>query len=264
MKTLHSSLIVMLISLLGAFGCDDGSAGSSSAGDAISASDAVSDAVSDTAEPPGNDTSVMADADAVTDAPPDVSPDVAPADSSMTDATPTAPDASEHGATQVLIVTTLGDFVVEMNSDAAPATVANFLSYVDMGFYDGADDLGATHFHRVIPDFMVQGGGYTVQGAEKATLAAIAHESPNGLSNLRGTVAMARTNDFDSATSQFYINHLDNLFLDYMSPGEPGYVVFGEVVTGMDTIDAIAAVATDGNDQPLTPVVLESVSVVTD
>ena len=256
MKTLHSSLIVMFISLLGAFGCDDGTTGSSSAGDAIAASDAVSDA----AEPQGNDTSVMSDADTT----PEVSPDVAPADSSMTDATPTAPDASEGGATQVLIVTTLGDFVVEMNSDAAPATVANFLSYVDMGFYDGADDLGATHFHRVIADFMVQGGGYTVQGAEKATLAAIAHESPNGLSNLRGTVAMARTNDFDSATSQFYINHIDNVFLDYMSPGEPGYVVFGEVVTGMDTIDAIAAVATDGSDQPLTPVLLESVSVVAD
>jgi peptidyl-prolyl cis-trans isomerase A (cyclophilin A) len=260
MKTLHTSLIVMFIGLLGALGCDDGSTGSSSAGDAI----AVSDAVSDAAEPPGDDTTVMSDADAVTDATPEVSPDVAPADSSMTDATPTAPDANEDGATQVLIVTTLGDFVVEMNPDAAPATVANFLSYVDMGFYDGADDLGATHFHRVIADFMVQGGGYTVQGAEKATLAAIAHESPNGLSNLRGTVAMARTNDFDSATSQFYINHIDNLFLDYMSPAEPGYVVFGEVVMGMDTIDAIAAVATDGTDQPLTPVVLESVSVVTD
>jgi peptidyl-prolyl cis-trans isomerase A (cyclophilin A) len=161
---------------------------------------------------------------------------------------------------EVQVETSLGTFVIRLNSDAAPSTVANFLSYVDEGFYDGADGLGATTFHRVIHGFMVQGGGITLEGTKKSTHAAIDHESPNSLLNLRGMVAMARTNAPDSATSQFFVNHVDNPFLDYESENNPGYLVFGEVISGMDVVDAIADVPTGENDLPLTPVLIDSMS----
>ena len=154
----------------------------------------------------------------------------------------------------------MGAFVIELDAEAAPNTVANFLQYVDSGFYDGSDGGGATTFHRVIANFMVQGGGILVDGSRKATQAAIEHESPNGLLNLRGTVAMARTNEINSATSQFFVNHIDNGFLDYTSSAEPGYVVFGRVTEGMDVIDNIAGVETNGMDVPLMPVTIQSVT----
>jgi peptidyl-prolyl cis-trans isomerase B (cyclophilin B) len=154
--------------------------------------------------------------------------------------------------------TTLGSFAVQLADEDAPITTANFLTYVDEGFYDGDDGLGATVFHRVIPDFVAQGGGQTESGAGKSTHPPIEIESDNGLSNVRGTIAMARTNDPDSATSQFYVNLVDNGFLDYVSDSEPGYAVFGEVIEGMDTIDAMAAVETDANDAPLTDIVITS------
>ncbi len=164
-----------------------------------------------------------------------------------------APPMGMKEPDDVFIRTRLGDIVIRLNADLAPITVENFLGYVDAGFFDGRDGGGATIFHRVISDFMVQGGGVLETGQLKRTRAPIAIESMNGLRNLRGTVAMARTNDPNSATSQFFINHTYNCFLDY-SEGNPGYAVFGEVIQGMETVDAIAAEATGPQDVPRTPI----------
>jgi cyclophilin family peptidyl-prolyl cis-trans isomerase len=161
---------------------------------------------------------------------------------------------------QVEIRTTLGAFTVALNSEAAPNTVANFLSYVDSGFYDGQDGRGATIFHRVMTDFMIQGGGVLANGMEKPTQGPIAHESPNGLLNLRGAISMARTMQPNTAASQFFVNHRDNAFLDYADPQNPGYVVFGQVVDGMDVVDAIATTATNAMDVPVMTITIEAVS----
>jgi len=144
----------------------------------------------------------------------------------------------------VKLATTKGDIVIELNEDKAPITVANFLQYVRDGFYDG------TIFHRVIPNFMIQGGGFNDQMMQKATQDPIKNEADNGLANDRGTVAMARTPDPDSATSQFFINHKDNAFLNYTAPSPQGwgYCVFGEVTDGMDVVDEIAKVKTTNRD----------------
>jgi cyclophilin family peptidyl-prolyl cis-trans isomerase len=136
-----------------------------------------------------------------------------------------------------VLETDRGSIEIELNREKAPKTVENFIGYVKSGFYNG------TVFHRVIKGFMVQGGGFTPDGKEKGTLAPISLESGNGLSNLRGTIAMARTNDPNSATSQFFINTVDNNFLDY-SAGNPGYAVFGKVTKGMDVVDGISSVST--------------------
>ena len=159
----------------------------------------------------------------------------------------------------VVIDTSLGQIVLSLDSERAADTVANFLRYVDDGFYDGDDGAGATIFHRVIPGFMIQGGGFTVNGQQKATYPPVAHEGGNGISNLRGTIAMARTSDPNSATSQFYINHVDNPPLDYVSPQSPGYVAFGRVVEGMDAVDAIAQVETGAMDVPVQVVTIDDV-----
>ena len=127
---------------------------------------------------------------------------------------------------------------MQLDPQRAPKTVANFLRYVHEGFYAG------TVFHRVIPGFMIQGGGFTATMRQKATHAPIPLESENGLRNLRGTVAMARTMDPNSATSQFFINLVDDPSLDYPQPDGHGYAVFGQVVKGMDVVDRIARVAT--------------------
>lgn len=162
----------------------------------------------------------------------------------------------------VTISTTLGDFVIDLAIDEAPVTATNFLAYVDEGFYDGSDGGDPTVFHRVIDGFMVQGGGLTEDLANKAARGPIINESGNGLLNLRRTVAMARTQDPDSATSQFFVNHLDNDFLD--GDSRTGYAVFGEVVDGMDTIDLIAQVPTSTQngmeDVPVEPVVITGAS----
>ena len=154
-------------------------------------------------------------------------------------------DDTAGGATRVRLETNLGEMVVELNDDLAPITVANFLTYVDEGFYDGTDGLGATTFHRVMSGFMIQGGGMTEDMQSKATHDPIVNESDNGLSNLRGTLAMARTDVPDSATSQFFINHVDNEFLDIDGQYPPGYAVFGELIEGLDVLDTIAAVPTE-------------------
>jgi cyclophilin family peptidyl-prolyl cis-trans isomerase len=151
--------------------------------------------------------------------------------------------------------TSLGSFTLELDAAKAPVTVENFLAYVDDGFFDGLI------FHRVIPGFMVQGGGMTPDMAQKKNKAPIKNEASNGLKNKRGTIAMARTNDPHSATSQFFINLVDNDFLD-ASPGNAGYAVFGRVVNGLDTIDRIAKERTGRrkghDDVPVTDVVIQS------
>ncbi|MBD3389755.1 peptidyl-prolyl cis-trans isomerase [Candidatus Micrarchaeota archaeon] len=136
-----------------------------------------------------------------------------------------------------VIETSKGTIEVELDRENAPETVENFVSYADEGFYDG------TVFHRVIKGFMIQGGGFSQNGTQKETHTPISLESDNGLMNLRGTIAMARTMDPDSATSQFFINTADNPFLDY-SPGNDGYAVFGKVISGMSVVDSIASMET--------------------
>jgi len=159
----------------------------------------------------------------------------------------------------IILSTRLGDIVIELYSDKAPVTAENFLSYVQDGFYEG------TIFHRVIPGFMIQGGGMTEDMKQKPTRSPIKNEASNGLSNKRGTLAMARTQNPNSATSQFFINLTDNTFLD-SSPRGIGYAVFGAVVEGMETVDKIAAVPTGKrgmyDDVPREPIVIESVRLV--
>ena len=152
-------------------------------------------------------------------------------------------------------------FVIELTAKAAPKTVENFLAYVRSGSYKN------TLFHRVIPNFMIQGGGFVMGMEEKDTRAPIALESRNGLSNVRGTIAMARTNDPNSATSQFFINVRDNRFLDANQAQDGnGYAVFGKVVSGMSTVDAIARVKTHSvgyyDDVPIRDVVIKNMSVI--
>lgn len=150
--------------------------------------------------------------------------------------------ANAEGAAspQVQLETSMGNIVIELNRDKAPETVANFLGYVKDGFYNG------TIFHRVIENFMVQGGGFDQNFQQKQTKAPIENEADNGLSNKRGAVAMARTNDPHSATAQFFINTVDNDFLDFRgkAPSGWGYAVFGEVIEGMDVVDKIRTVET--------------------
>ncbi|MBI3586496.1 MAG: peptidylprolyl isomerase [Ignavibacteriales bacterium] len=156
---------------------------------------------------------------------------------------------------QVLFSTSLGDITIELFADKAPITVKNFLAYVDSGFYNG------TTFHRVIPGFVIQGGGFTSGMVQKKTFPPIKNEADNGLKNLRGTLSMARTSDINSATSQFFVNLKDNAMLDN-NPNSFGYAVFGKVAAGMEVVDKITQVPT-GNRQiyqnvPLTDVVVKS------
>ena len=140
---------------------------------------------------------------------------------------------------RVTFSTSKGEIVVELYPDKAPATVKNFLTYVNEKFFDG------TIFHRVIPGFMIQGGGFTADMSQKATHAPVKNEAANGLTNVRGTIAMARTSDPHSATAQFFVNLKDNAFLDRAQSQDGwGYTVFGKVVSGMEAVDAIAGVPT--------------------
>jgi len=160
--------------------------------------------------------------------------------------------------TVVVMDTSLGSVTIELDADKAPVTVANFIAYVDDKFYDG------TIFHRVIPDFMIQGGGFASGMKEKKTKAAIKNESANGLSNKRGTLAMARTSSPDSATAQFFINVKDNDFLDKAKAGDKvGYCVFGKVTAGLDVVDKIKTVKTASRgsfqDVPVQEVTINSI-----
>lgn len=157
---------------------------------------------------------------------------------------------------QVALNTSKGRIVLELDAAKAPVTVANFLSYVDSGFFSG------TIFHRVIKNFMIQGGGFTAGLEKKGTQAPIENEAKNGLKNDRGTIAMARTGDPHSATAQFFINTVDNAALNYPGSDGWGYTVFGRVIEGLETVDAIEGVATGLSggmrDVPREAVVIES------
>jgi peptidyl-prolyl cis-trans isomerase B (cyclophilin B) len=172
---------------------------------------------------------------------------------------------SHHkGADMVTVImeTTKGNITLELDSSKAPKTVANFVEYAKSGHYDG------TIFHRVIPGFMIQGGGFDVDMRQKDTNQTIMNEADNGLKNLNGTIAMARTSDPHSATAQFFINVKDNDFLDHTSPTSRGwgYTVFGKVTEGMDTVSSIEDVKTTTSngqqDVPVTNVVINKVSIV--
>ena len=167
-------------------------------------------------------------------------------------------------AAHILMTTTVGPMTLELDADNAPKTVENFLYYVSSGFYDG------TIFHRVIDNFMVQGGGFTADMEQKATQAPIENEANNGLKNALGTIAMARTQDPHSATAQFFINVQDNDFLNHTGENMQGwgYAVFGKVTEGEDVLDKIRCVETGSQaghqDVPVEPIIIESVTVIGD
>jgi cyclophilin family peptidyl-prolyl cis-trans isomerase len=158
--------------------------------------------------------------------------------------------------------TSLGKITIELNSEKAPKSVANFMQYARDGFYDG------TVFHRVIPGFMIQGGGFDEKMVQKPTRNAIMNEAKNGLKNVRGTLAMARKPDPHSATAQFFINHADNGALDYPSQDGWGYAVFGKVTQGMDVVDKIARVPSGDSGMhqnvPRTPVIIKTVKIISE
>ena len=173
-----------------------------------------------------------------------------------------APFAASSGDNPMIIMsTTLGDIEIELYPDAAPMTVKNFIEYVENGHFDGVI------FHRVIPGFVIQGGGYNPDMSERPTNAPIENEADNGLKNLKGTLSMARTNDPHSATAQFFINLTDNAFLDFKSKDVQGwgYAVFAKVVKGMDVVKKIAKVKTGNNrghsDVPVEPVIINQAKV---
>ncbi|MCD2453187.1 peptidyl-prolyl cis-trans isomerase [Methylicorpusculum oleiharenae] len=163
---------------------------------------------------------------------------------------------------KVKLTTTLGEITIQLNTEKAPVSSENFLAYVKEGFYNG------TIFHRVIPSFMAQGGGFDAAFEQKTTHAPIKNEADNGLLNKKGTLAMARTSDPHSATAQFFINLKDNSFLDYSSPTQNGwgYAVFGEVIEGMDVVEAMATQPTGNKgmhqDVPKTDIVIEKAELV--
>jgi len=164
--------------------------------------------------------------------------------------------------TKVKFQTTLGDFIIELDAEKAPITVKNFITYVEEGFFNG------TIFHRIIPGFMAQGGGFDTSFAQKETHGMIKNEADNGLKNDRGTLAMARTPAPDSATAQFFINYKDNDFLNYSAPTQNGwgYAVFAKVVEGMDIVDEMANQATGNKnghqDVPKTDIIIEKAEIV--
>lgn len=170
--------------------------------------------------------------------------------------------AADDAKPRVLMETNMGSFTLELDSQAAPKTVENFVQYVEDGFYDG------TIFHRVIKDFMIQGGGFKEGLDKKPARAPIKNEANNGLKNTRGTIAMARTTDPHSATAQFFINTVDNAFLNYKAPNINGwgYAVFGKVVEGMETVDKIRAVPTKKSkgysDVPQKSVIIQKATLV--
>ncbi|TCM65125.1 peptidyl-prolyl cis-trans isomerase A (cyclophilin A) [Acinetobacter calcoaceticus] len=166
---------------------------------------------------------------------------------------------SAHANTIMQMKTSQGDIEIELYNDKAPISVKNFESYVKQNFYSG------TIFHRVIPGFMIQGGGFDQSMTQKPTQATIQNEAKNGLKNARGTIAMARTNDPNSASSQFFINVANNQFLD-QAPSNPGYAVFAKVTKGMDVVDKIANTPTGRygmfQDVPKQPITIQSVRIV--
>jgi cyclophilin family peptidyl-prolyl cis-trans isomerase len=174
-----------------------------------------------------------------------------------------AEETAPAGNPTAIIHTNMGDIKLELFADRAPVSTANFVNYANSSFYND------TVFHRVIADFMIQGGGFTADMKQKPTAPPIANEADNGLSNIRGTIAMARTNDPNSATAQFFINVKDNTPLDHRGKSDSrawGYAVFGKVTSGMDVVDQIRMVETKSlppySDVPVVPVVIERVQII--
>lgn len=173
---------------------------------------------------------------------------------------PAQPTSTTNTMPRVTLSTTMGDIVVELNPEKAPLSSANFIEYVNSGHYDG------TIFHRIIDNFMIQGGGFDQSMQQKPTRATIQNEADNGLKNTRGTIAMARTGAPHSASAQFFINVKDNDFLNYRSPTQQGwgYTVFGHVVEGMDVVDQMKVVATSNSaghqNVPTQPIMIEKAS----
>lgn len=165
---------------------------------------------------------------------------------------------SVEAAPTVEMNTSMGKITLELAADKAPKSVANFMQYAKDGFYNG------TVFHRVIANFMIQGGGLDAQLSMKPTRAPVENEAKNGLKNLRGTLAMARKPDPHSATAQFFINHKDNDFLDYPGQDGWGYTVFGKVTAGMEVVDKIAQTPTGPGDVPRTPVIIQNVKIISE
>ena len=187
----------------------------------------------------------------------------APAGQTNTESpTPTESLTMSETNPKILLETSEGNITLELDAVKAPKTVANFVAYVKSGHYDG------TVFHRVIKGFMIQGGGYDqADYSQKSTQAPVENEGGNGLKNLRGTIAMARTNDPHSATAQFFINHADNDFLNAGARGQWGYAVFGKVTEGMDVVDKIGNAPTGrtppfGQDMPVTKIIITKASVI--
>ncbi len=234
---------VLVTTVLGACASDEMSAPSVT--DAPGGTEAApAPEVADTAEDPG---------DASQDGAAGETHDVDPGPSDASDPGPS--DASDPGDVapappRVALETSLGTIVLALDATAAPSHVANFLAYVDAGFYDD------TLFHRVLTGSLVQGGRMGSDGVDKAPSAPVANESDNGLRNVRGTLAAARKQDPDSATSQFFINVADNTYLDFPNQGGSGYTVFGRVAEGLDVVDAIAAVTVNSSVRPTDNVVL--------
>ncbi|MBX7084673.1 MAG: peptidylprolyl isomerase [Nannocystaceae bacterium] len=243
-------LLLVFTCVLGACG-DDGDGNGSLSGASASTATTASTSAEGSGSDSGTDASASASASTTAGTATDAS---GTADSGSSDSGGT----TGAGGTQVEFQTTLGTFVVELDEVAAPVTSANFLAYVDAGFFDGSDGMGATIVHRIVPGFVIQGGGLTESLMSKDTMAPIVNEFGNGLLNVRGAISMARTNDPDSATSQFFVNLVDNPNLDV----PPGYAVFGMVVQGMDVIDAMAAVETTDvppyEGVPVEPIVVMS------
>lgn len=232
-------LIALLAALLIGAGCG-------SEPEPESAEDAP--AIAETAPPPTEDVVEEPEPEPEPEAAPKA-PEPPPAKAAPKKAPPPPPKNP-----RVVISTTKGDMTIELDPDKAPETVKNFLSYVDEGFYAG------TVFHRVIPGFMIQGGGHTADLAKKPTKDPIRNEATNGLKNARGTISMARTANPHSATSQFFINHADNAMLNNGPQNGWGYAVFGKVVEGMDVLDAIAQSPT-GNKAGMGDVPLETITI---
>jgi cyclophilin family peptidyl-prolyl cis-trans isomerase len=245
----HSSLdFVVVVFLLAVAGC----------GSAPPAEEAAEKAPPPAAEEPVKEPAPVETAKLEPPAPaPKVEPKAAPKVEPPPAPKPAPPKAQAMPV--VVMETSKGTIKIELNPERAPVTVKNFLEYVDAKFYDG------TIFHRVIPNFMIQGGGFAPDMSEKPTREPIKIESDNGLANLRGTIAMARTSNPNSATSQFFINHKTNGVLDKSFPRGDGYgyAVFGKVIEGLDVLDAIAAVPTGvvkgHGDVPREAVIIKSV-----
>jgi cyclophilin family peptidyl-prolyl cis-trans isomerase len=248
---MRSSISVLLASLCLIAGSACSTSDDDPSGDAGASDSATNDVMPDA--------EVDASPDAVPEAAPDATQDTVTADTATDTASDTAAEATGP-ALVATIVTSMGTIRIELEEEASPITVENFQKYADAEYFDGLI------FHRVIPDFMIQGGGLEPGLQSRATLfPPIVNEgATSGLSNLRGTIAMARTNDPDSATSQFFINTVDNTFLDATS-SKAGYAVFGKVIEGMDVVDQIEAVPTHTvgsyEDVPVDDVMIESIRV---